>query len=372
MKDDKIRFKTAFIKDNYIWCVPSGYNVCVKISISDWNVELVCDFSNINGKQLYFEYIFNCNDKIYFSAKYGANVLCYNKKNGQIKYFYEKTGYRENIGTVFYKDRLWIIPRNISDELVTFDLQNKTFSEKADWCVAASHNNISNGYIMKICAEKRGFFMVLKNTKNLVYYDFDKQNTECYELDSEHAFFSLVNTVGDVFIILEDKYEIIKWNKLDFSMEKYSCPYPKKEKHYINALAVENYIFLMDKLSVDIFSIKDNIFIQDDTLNSTIENKAKTGSLFFNYIRYNDFFFFLPWNAENLIVLNKNLQVHLSKRLKLPKMFYFNEILKGKEVPENAVQLNEYLSYISSLTVTDNQNFKEKNSNGKKILDIVI
>ena len=64
--------------------------------------------------------------------------------------------------------------------------------------------------------------------------------------------------------------------------------------------------------------------------------------------------------------------MHLSKRLKLPKMFYFNEILKGKEVPENAVQLNEYLSYISSLTVTDNQNFKEKNSNGKKILDIVI
>ena len=140
MERRALHFKSAFIKDDEIWCVPKVVNWIVKIDINDWSVKGVCDLKLKEGFSI--DYIFQQKNSIWCISETGTRIVEYHMQTEMIRHYEIESDKQRNRGAVFFNEMIWILPIGLPGNVICFDVSKKKFTYHDSWKKECLKNEI--------------------------------------------------------------------------------------------------------------------------------------------------------------------------------------------------------------------------------------
>lgn len=349
MDQGLMRFKSAFIKDGEMWCVPTVLNWLFRINLKDWSVKSVCDLEL--GEGIRIDYIYPYQDSVWCITAEGVNVVAYNSLTDKIEH-YRMAGeeQRRNRGTVLFRERLWIPPIELPGKMISFDLIKKKFTVHDNWKKECQRWQVS-GRAVSFCHVENTIYMTLRDECKVIQFNMETEGMEVKALPGQCGLWGIFAVQNNIYVTSFLKRELFQWNKNTGNIQKFYCPY-RQDKPYARGLGFGNKILLMDDETVDIFDIKTEKITSCHEVENLLKGRCCTffGPLFFIHMAYGRRYFLIPWNANALLEFDGEKQKWTSHMLRIPEKLFFKEYVVKKisvgMVWEGELLIEDLINYV--------------------------
>lgn len=352
MKSQMLRFKSAIIRENEMWCVPRVMNWLFKISLDDWTIKSICDLGL--DDELHIEYVYQYQNSIWCIASKGENIVSYNVITGEIEHFVMESNDQNKRGAVLFNEKLWIIPIKLPGEMVLFDIKKKEFMVYDQWKKECVRKKIK-GKNVSFCHAENKIYLAMKDECKIVYFDLRKGIMEVKTLPEKTGLHCILKIGDEIFATSYEKRDIYRWNEKSGTEEKFCCSY-KKDKKYIRGLEFRDKVLLIDDETIDVFDINTEKIYPLENLPKGLKNDYQTISanpLFFQSLKNDSRFFLLPWNGNMMLEFNERNNSWEGRILEIPKEFFLDEFVvkklkKYNLISEDEIMLDDFFEYIET------------------------
>lgn len=351
MRQQRMRFKSAFIKEGKLWCVPSVMNWLFTIDLEDWSVEAVCDLGL--GDELQIDAVFEHEGYVWCVPDKGEMVVGYDMRTRKVEQFERSGGgFKRNRDTIFYKGRLWIIPIELPWELVSFDICEKRFAVHESWkkeCIKWG----MHGKIVSLCHVGGMVYMAWRDGCKIVQFNLEEERMKVQALPGEFGLFCILHVRNEVFVTSFKKRKLFRWNEKTGEIKKIDCPY-LQDRRYIRGVEFEDDILLTDGESVDSLDRKKETIAPYGKLPKELKNDYKINQLFplfFGSLVYGTRYFLIPWMANMLLEYDGKSGEWKGHTLKIPAAVYEREyaikkLKKDRVANEDEIPLELFIRYV--------------------------
>jgi hypothetical protein len=362
------RFKSAFIKDGEMWCVPRALNQIFKISLDDWSIERVCDLKLEDRFQI--NYICQYGDSVWcISSAKGVRIVEYHVLTGEIEHFGLEISEQENIGAISYNGLIWIIPKTIPGEMIYFDIKEKKYVICDNWQDECRKNGV-NGITMPFSLVDDAVYLPMRDESLIIKFDLKKCTVRKILLPGESGIHSVLGIQNEFYATSYVERKIFRWKKDKEEVSAFTCPY-LQDKHYRKAVGFKNNILLTDGETVDIFDRENNNIYPYNKVPKTLKSDYGCAALFSDILTYNTRYFLISFNANMLLEYNQKSMEWKGHIIKIPNDIYFKDYVgprleKYHVISDNEILLDDYIDYMDFLRDAGFENGL-KNQIGKKI-----
>ncbi len=340
-----MQFKSAFIKDNEIWCVPKLTNHIFRIDLSDWSVKNECrlKFNNNVGTA----YVFHQNNVIWCIA-IGSGVAEYNILSKEIRYYGLQETQTEGVEVVFYKDIIWFFQKEISSAILYFDTRTKSYSF-CDTLRTECKKRRLQGIKKKICIFENEIYIPINNKKEIIVFNLENYSVDIKKCPTQILPQSILKIHDFLYITDCKDKKMIRWNEKAEEASVFCCPY-SNDSAYVQSIGLNGEILLISENSADIFNQDTETFLPYDKFPRKLQNTHGGRRLFSNTVEYENKLYLFPWMANMLLVYDKFNQKWEGHIIKIPEKIFFdvyvkNELDKGNPITEVPFKL--FFQYIT-------------------------
>lgn len=349
-----MRFRTAVIKDGEMWCVPSVLNWLFRINLNDWSVEGICDLGTEGG--FWMESVMQYQNDIWCVSNQGLRVAGHNILTGETEHFEMTKDDRTNLGAVEYRGTIWIIPRNMEDSMICFDVNKKRFSIHEEWEKACRRNGLE-GVARSVCFVNHTIYLIIVDRGEIVRYDLEKREfkAERIKIQGKPSFQYIFRAHNAIYITSHVERKLIRWNEKTGETKEFVCPY-LQDRVYINAMEFERGILLIGKnaengRTIDFFDISVERISPYMGFSEELSRDEERGTLFYDNLAYDGRYFLIPWKSNKLFEYHRKSGEWKSHSLEVPKeIFERKYILKKleKHLPfvESEMPLENFFNYL--------------------------
>lgn len=362
MKRQLMRFKSAFIRDGEMWCVPRTINTLFKVNLTDWSVRSVYAFGR--EEEFYIDYIFCHHDYVWCIAATGARVIGYHIPTGKAEFFQMEINERRNVEVVLYNDTILIIPEWLPNEIISFNIENKYFYIYNGWQKECSKRKIE-GRIMPGCLEKDMLSMAMWDECKILHFDLAKKAMKVTSLPGEGGLRRVLQINHVFYAISNVERGLFRWDEKKDEIKKIYCPY-MKNGNYISACGTKllEGIFLIDSDIIDFFDMKTEVIYQCNSFPDNLEKDNRVGTLFFNGLQYEKRYFLAPLGADMLLEFNMENRQWKGHTLKIPDSIFYEEYIKKRiatcfMIQEEDCFLENFVNCLGDIDERQNKNIKK-------------
>lgn len=364
MNQRLMRFKSAFIRDGEMWCVPAVLNWLFKINLKDWSIKSVCNLELED--RFHIDYIYQCQNDVWCITAVGVRVIRYNMLTGKVEHF-ELTGedQRRNRGTVLFNGRLWIAPIELPGKMISFDVIKKKFTVHDSWEKECQKWSLS-GKAVSFCQVENTIYMTLKDECKVIQFDLEKEGLKIKSLPGKYGLRCIFTVYNNVYATSSVKRKLFQWNKNGEIIRKIRCPY-RQNKPYARGMEFGNKILLMDDETVDVFDIETEKITPYYEIDDLLEGGYSP--LFFIHMVYGTKYFLIPWRANALLEFDREEKEWTGHILRIPEELFFKEYVLKEISSQDVIMDGELLMGDLVNYVTANCNKKQEHKFCKQIGD---
>lgn len=347
--------KSAIIKEDHLYCVYKRYSVLLRIHLDSWKYERVASLK-WNEKNLVTD-LYEVDGQIVCVPLKGRQAAVYDPESDEIRYDVIQNDRQEWIDTILYKEKIWLVPRNLPGKLYYYSLEEKRFLEAPGWELGARRLKL-NGRIERKCFIENHQIHLVSGGKAAKYDLADQHMTEI-RIPLEEKITDLVRMDDSYYCIVEtEKRTVIQWK-----IGEKQCRYLEggKDSRYVKLVKTGRTILLDAAGDMDILA--------DGRIRRwQIQNPGnRDGANVLHAVRYGDRWILLPWSYKAFIVCSLDLQTIEKHEVRLS----VEEILAEEtSFPEAEMTLKDYLACIIHRDGFLHGS-RGKNGNGKVIYEHV-
>ncbi|MGN0157477.1 MAG: hypothetical protein ACI39N_09515 [Lachnospiraceae bacterium] len=344
MEKQLLHSKSYFIEGNLLWCLSRDINCILTIDTDTWEQNCIC-YLDID-EDVCFHYMTKYKSSVYCISSNQCVIAEYDLEHQNTTYYRHNCKNNVNIQIAVLNEKIYIFPRNLKDDLICFDLQEKNFTTSKNW------SKSKEGFIYLSQVVNDHITFIEKKKNRILQYNFGQDQWNEIPYSESDVLSGVYEQDRYVYVTVENKRKVLRINKKDGES---SCFVPKKDftGGYNNLIHGGNRLYLMtgnsmdylDELTGEINSLDD---LPEDLKNINADGK---GTLFFGCCFVPRGCLFVPWNANVFLVLNKNTNKWESKRIEVPSdimIKHYIEYRTKRSLPidEKSVSVSEYLKYI--------------------------
>lgn len=370
MKRQLMRFKSAFIRDGEMWCVPRTINTLFKANLTDWSVRSVYAFGQ--EEEFYIDYIFCHHDYVWCIAATGARVIGYHIPTGKAELFQMEINERRNVEVVLYNDTIFIIPEWLPNEIVRFSIKEKCFCIDNGWQKVCAREKLK-GRIMPGCLEKNMISMAMWDTCKVLHFDLVRKTLKVTSLSEKGGLRRILQINHIFYAISNTEKKLFQWDEKTGKIKTIYCPYMKRG-NYISACGTEllGGIFLTDGDTIDFFDIKEEAIYQCNSFPEGLEKDNREATLFFNGLQYEEKYFLVPLGANMLLEFNMESRQWKGHSLEIPDNIFLEDYIKNRLdkcllIQEENCSLEEFVNCIRD--IDDKKCTNNMRKNGYRIYE---
>lgn len=342
--------KTAALKDNYLYCVYGRYNILFRIDITSWKYEKIAILEwSYQGKMA--TDVYTIGGKIICVSMSGVKIAVYDPKTEKIEYDSIETESIELVESMVCNDKIWFFPRNLSERLYYYSLEQKRFFEDDIWKKAIDRIGLW-GRINRKCFVENGEIYIVHMGRVVNY-----NSSTCY---MKEIVLPIKGNCVDIvkmdetyyFLTEESKREVFCWNTENGQISGYEGV---GKGAYIKLTKVGEAIFLDTGKEIDILINGD---IRRWEFSGDVEIK---GSSFINAVKYVDKWLLLPWGNTFFVECLPNGTIEGQHKIEVsPKDIWRNKTF----LLEPELSLDDFIAAVQC----ENKNIiNDWNSAGQKI-----
>lgn len=333
-----MRFKSSFIKDREMWCVPMSINWLFKINLNDWSIENVCDLGS--DDTYHIDYIYLYKNVVWCVTSTGVKVIGYHMLTGKIEHFYlPGEEYRRNRGTVLLGGKLWILPIELPGKMIAFDMEKKSFTIHESWEKECLKWKVT-GRAKSFCNVKSIIYLSLPNECKIIKYDLEEEMMNVKQLPGQYGLWCIFLAQSNIFVTSSVKRMLFQWDEKTDEIKRYDCPY-QMDKPYARGMEIKDEILLIDDKAIDILNIETGEISPYDKISIKLKahyDSASTLPLFYDFVKYHTKYFLMPWFADCLLEFNGERKEWTGHILKISDDLFFREYVVKRM---NANNLND-------------------------------
>lgn len=324
---------SAVIKENYLYCVYRRYNLLIRIDLISWKYERIAalkwDRNNlVTG-------VYEIDDQIICVPLNGIQIAVYNIKSREIRYFLAENPEMELIDVTVCERKIWLFPRNLTEKLYYFSLENENFYEEYTWENEVERLKVQGRIKKKCFISHNEIYMVV--AKRIVKYDLITHFMTEINMPLNGSYQDVVKNGRRYYVLMEkNNRTIFCWNEEE---NKISEICEKKKNGYIKLTKVGTAV-LMDSGN-DIEILNDGLVKKIRLLKNT--NLKSSG--YISSVRFGDRWILLPWGNTDFAdcALDfSNVNMHEVK-ISIKDIFWGQTFFVEEELT-----LNTYIEGVSS------------------------
>lgn len=351
-----MRFRTAVIREGAMWCVPLGFNWLFKVYLDDWMVEAVCNWEYEDRD--WMEFLLQNENSIWGVANQGVRVAKYHISTGESEGFEMAASDRKNLGAIEYREMIWIIPRNLGDSMICFDMNEKVFMVHEEWEQECRKNGMTK-MAKSFCFVGHVIYLIMPDRCEVLKYDLESRKLEVERVETQGmpSFQCIFRAQGIFYITSHVERKLIRWNEETGEVKEFSCPC-SAEGLYLNGVEYGDGILLLavkgetDRM-IDFFETDTEMISPYDNFGEKIPCDNGKGALFVRMLTYGDSCLLIPWRANMLLEYRRTSGEWRSHSLEMPKDFFGREYIRKMVhrdcmIGEGMITLKDFLQYINT------------------------
>lgn len=356
MNHQFMRFKSAFIKDGEMWCVPISMNWLFKINLNDWSIESICNLEL--DDEYHIDYIYLYKNIVWCVTSTGVKVIGYDMRTGKIEHYEMKSGEEGNRGTILYDKELWIFPIELSRQLISFDIEKKEFIVHSNWKKECLRWNIK-GRSMFFCHIGNTVYIPLRDECKVIQYHLEDETIGVHNFQGQSGFRCILQIRDEFYAISFSERMLFRWNEKTEETKKIYCPY-SQDRYYVKAVEFQQKILLTDGRNVDIFDIKKGEISPYKHIPAELRNEcddqeaSRWHPLFFDILTCDGKYYLLPWRANMILEFTEGETEWKGHTLRIPEELFFKEFVQNRiqkfgVIIEDEITLYSFQRYVASV-----------------------
>lgn len=322
---------SAEVRNGYMYCLPGKGRILYKIALHDFSVSKTVE---VSGQSQDYWKLYVRNDDFFCISKSGSEIVRWNETTEEVTVlaFAEKMPERSEI--VGYKDKIWMIPRMISEDLYFYSITEKKYDKCESWQKHIKKLGIA-GRVENWHYNDNRVFLIVGNEKKILEFNMDTEQLTSFIMPVDGHVKDLV-VQGDKFYFLVDNDTAIHcWN-------------PQREKVFHIESTVQKpcsrLIVAGDAIIID--TGNSVALLRNDKISKTdiIIKKGQARSAFLKAINYNSSWLVMPWGVRFFIIFSESFDSYSINKAFVPlKDAIDTETL----LYEGDISLKEWLQYLT-------------------------
>ena len=351
MRQQWMRFGSAFVREDEIWCVPRSVNRLFGISMKDWSVRSICDLKLTLGFRI--DSVFLYQDDVWCVTATGSKVIEYNLLSREIRHFDMGRDRRINREIFLYNGKIWMIPEGLPGEVICFDIEKRKFSVYGNWEKECLKKGI-RGTAKVGCLAGNILSVPLLEECKVIQYDLKEEIMRVRTLPGEAGLRCALQICGHNYALVDGVRMLFSWKEGTEEVRRYDCPY-LCSTGYIMGIEFENGILLADGERTDYFDIlSGKIETYDSSFPKDLKLDCGAQVQFLGGLKYGDKFFLLPLKANMLLIYDGRSRKWQGRILKIPEDIFYEEYIgqrveNGWQIYEDELLLKDYIKYIKNV-----------------------
>ena len=230
--------------NDYVYISSNNLNMVVRCNLNTGKIEKIgmFDTSKLLRNSLGNRFLVN-NDKIYVLPWAANSIIEYDMDSGKsVNYQIErKSEWDRYVSKTIYKNEIYMIPWNLNDNILLFNVDNKTISN--DKALSDKELIISN-----IAVDENYIYVVSAASKFIIKFNMENKKKEMFSIGDYTGYKNILVTEKDIWL-LNLSGEIIKYDKQNKEFKSYKLNSNINE--YFQMIYVNNQMWIFSKTTFE-------------------------------------------------------------------------------------------------------------------------
>ena len=322
---------SAVIRDNSLFCLPGNGRNLYKISLKNFSVEKKIEIS----KQASSRWgLFVKNNVFFCISKSGDEIICWDENTDETFPLRCSAKMPERSVVVGYKDTIWMIPNEVSDDLYYYSIEKKKFYISENWKSFIKDSGIT-GRIKRWYDKDKYVYLIIDQEKRFLKFDMDMEQLIDQTLPIDGYVEDLVVHEDKIYFLTDNDTSVHCWN-------------PQKKIIFdINNTMQGSCHKLVDAGDTIVIDGGYSVgLLRDDKICGT-DIKIKKGrakSAFFKAVKYKSYWLVIPWGNDAFITFSENFDSYSINFVSMP----LEDLIDAEtRLNEGEVSLKEWLQYLT-------------------------
>lgn len=185
----ELSFGAGAVCDNILYFSDATCNALMKLNLLDGHLSYITSFPDEEEKFYIHKQCVKNADKLYFIPNTGYNIHIYDLKSGDVSWVHVNRCNSTRLvfnGGVILDDKLWVVPCDISQELICLDISTRRVNvfPSLEKDLKSYVSNFKQPF-WKYCVFEKKMYIALLKTNKIAKYDFENFKMEIIETEIE-------------------------------------------------------------------------------------------------------------------------------------------------------------------------------------------